>query len=190
MSWLGRTTVFTALILVSVWSWAAKQDEVELILSLLDGIRSENPEVSQEARRDLMGIDDETLTDEGITVLIDAATDSTAAVQEAVVSKLFNVRDSHGRVVLEELYDTPAEVVKKTRPRYPVGARRRRIQGRVVLEFMVDSSGHVKNVRILRSIPPLDEAAVDCVRDWSFTPALRKGKSVPCIMSVEIEFYL
>jgi protein TonB len=45
-------------------------------------------------------------------------------------------------------------------------------------------------VRVLRSIPLLDEAAIDAVRQWEFTPTMIDGKAVPVIITMTVNFTL
>ena len=75
-------------------------------------------------------------------------------------------------------------------PIYPIIARQAHIQGVVILEAVLDAQGQVESVRVLRSIPQLDQAAVDAVRQWRFTPALLNGQAVPVVMTVTVNFTL
>jgi protein TonB len=43
---------------------------------------------------------------------------------------------------------------------------------------------------VLRSIPLLDQAALDCVRQWKFEPTQLNGAPVPVIMTVTVNFTL
>jgi protein TonB len=80
--------------------------------------------------------------------------------------------------------------VNDVMPLYPTLARDARVQGVVILEAVVDASGRVESARVLRSIPTLDEAALDAVRQWRFTPALLNGEPVPVVMTVTVRFTL
>lgn len=75
-------------------------------------------------------------------------------------------------------------------PVYPIIARNAHLQGVVILEAVLDVQGRVQSVRVLRSIPLLDQAAVDAVRQWRFTPARLNGEPVPVVMSVTVNFEL
>ena len=79
---------------------------------------------------------------------------------------------------------------KDARPEYPDGARAAGIQGVVIMEAVIDPGGKVGDVRVLRSIPELDQAAVEAVRQWEFTPTLLNGAPVPVIMTVTVNFTL
>ena len=46
------------------------------------------------------------------------------------------------------------------------------------------------NARVLRSVPLLDQAALDAVRQWQYTPTMLNGVPVPVIMTVTVTFTL
>jgi protein TonB len=75
-------------------------------------------------------------------------------------------------------------------PVYPALARASRVQGVVIIEATIDIRGNVESARILRSIPLLDQAALDAVHEWKFTPTLLNGIAVPIIMTVTVNFTL
>jgi protein TonB len=75
-------------------------------------------------------------------------------------------------------------------PIYPVIAKQAHVQGVVILEAVLDARGRVESVRVLRSIPLLDQAAVEAVQQWRFTPALLNGQPVPVVMTVTVNFTL
>jgi protein TonB len=75
-------------------------------------------------------------------------------------------------------------------PTYPALARMIHVEGVVILEAVIDARGTVESVRVLRSIQLLDQAAVDAVRHWRFTPALLNGEPVPVVMTVTVKFSL
>ena len=82
---------------------------------------------------------------------------------------------------------------KKTRnvaPTYPEIAKRARVQGTVILEATISPQGRVTDVKVLRGIPMLDEAAMGAVRQWTYSPTLLNGVPVPVIMSVTVNFRL
>ena len=80
--------------------------------------------------------------------------------------------------------------VKDVRPVYPPDAQDARVQGVVIMEILVDGQGKVADARILRSVPMLDQAALDAVRQWEYTPTLLNGSPVPVIMTVTVNFTL
>jgi protein TonB len=48
----------------------------------------------------------------------------------------------------------------------------------------------VQQTKILRSIPLLDQAAIDAVAQWVFTPTLLNGEPKKVIMTVTVNFTL
>jgi periplasmic protein TonB len=75
-------------------------------------------------------------------------------------------------------------------PLYPDIARQSRVQGTVVLEAILDTSGRVESVRVLGSHPLLDDAAVRAVRQWRYTPTELNGVPVPVLMTITVRFSL
>jgi periplasmic protein TonB len=73
-------------------------------------------------------------------------------------------------------------------PVYPEIALRAHMEGTVVLECIIATDGRVKDVTVLQPIPLLDQAAVDAVKQWRYTPTLLDGSPVEVIMSVTVHF--
>jgi protein TonB len=79
---------------------------------------------------------------------------------------------------------------KDVRPVYPSIAQSARVQGVVIIEATIGPTGAVTDTRVLRSIPLLDQAAIDAVKQWQFTPTTLNGQPVPVIMTVTVQFTL
>ena len=80
--------------------------------------------------------------------------------------------------------------VKNVNPVYPSIAQSARVQGVVIIEATIGPDGRVTDTKVLRSIPLLDQAAVDAVKQWTYTPTLLNGVPVPVIMTVTVNFTL
>jgi protein TonB len=80
--------------------------------------------------------------------------------------------------------------IKKVQPSFPAEARAAGLQGVVIMEAIIGVDGTVSDVRVLRSVPLLDQAATDAVRQWEYTPTLLNGVPVPLIMTVTVTFTL
>lgn len=80
--------------------------------------------------------------------------------------------------------------IRHADPVYPQIAQAARIQGVVIIEATIGADGRVVNARILRSLPMLDQSALDAVRQWEFMPSLLNGVPVPVIMTVTVNFTL
>lgn len=75
-------------------------------------------------------------------------------------------------------------------PVYPVIAQTAKVEGVVILEAIIDETGAVRDLRVLRSIPLLDRAALDAVSRWRYIPTQLNGVAVPVIMTVSVKFQL
>ena len=75
-------------------------------------------------------------------------------------------------------------------PEYPVIARSARIQGIVILEAVINERGTIERIKILKSEPLLDGAAIAAVKDWRYTPTLLNGVPVSVLMTITINFTL
>jgi protein TonB len=84
----------------------------------------------------------------------------------------------------------PPTKTKDVRPVYPAIAQSARVQGVVIVEATIGPDGRVAEAKVLRSIPLLDAAALDAVKQWQFTPTLLNGTAVPVIMTVTVNFTL
>lgn len=74
---------------------------------------------------------------------------------------------------------------------YPEEARREGIEGRVKLEFTVESNGKVRDIEVVDSLHPLcDSAAVKGVRSVNFVPAKQNGTPIPIRLKLPIRFEL
>ena len=77
-------------------------------------------------------------------------------------------------------------------PAYPLSARRRGIEGTVIIRAQIHDNGHCHHVTIKKSSghPLLDKAALDAVRDWRFVPARRGSQVITAWVDVPITFRL
>ena len=80
------------------------------------------------------------------------------------------------------------KLVKRVEPIYPDFAIAADVTGMVILEAIVDGSGSVQSVRVLRSVKVLDTAAVDAVKQWRYEPLVLNGVTTPFILTVTLTF--
>lgn len=83
----------------------------------------------------------------------------------------------------------PRKLVDAT-PVYPELAIRARVVGVVIIEATIDPRGRVVNAVVLRGLPVLNEAALEAVRKWAYTPTLLDGVPTPVVMTVTVRFSL
>jgi protein TonB len=86
----------------------------------------------------------------------------------------------------------PPAPVEREAPPYPESARLANAEGSVEVAFTVLRTGGVGWVRIVRAEPSgfFEQAALDGVRAWRFTPALRDGAPIECRIRTRVRFTL
>jgi protein TonB len=84
----------------------------------------------------------------------------------------------------------PPVKTQSAEPVYPTTAMAAGIQGVVIVEITIGTDGVVSDARVLRSIPLLDQAALDAVRQWRYAPTLLNGAPTPVIMTATVNFAL
>ena len=84
----------------------------------------------------------------------------------------------------------PPKKIKDVAPVYPAGARAAHVEGFVIIEATIGPDGKVQNARVLRPAPLLDDAALDAVGQWEYTPTLLNGVPIAIVMTVTITFRL
>jgi protein TonB len=94
-----------------------------------------------------------------------------------------------GPVRVAQLPIAPKKIAD-ARPLYPEIARAARREGTVVLEAVLDTTGRVTQLRVIQSVPLLDQAALDAVRQWRYTPSVYGGQPVSVLMTITIRFTL
>jgi TonB family protein len=86
---------------------------------------------------------------------------------------------------------TAPRATHKEPPRYTEKARQERIQGLVILRLVIDETGGVTEVDVLKGLPHgLTESAIETVERWEFEPARHDGKPVSVIYNITINFRL
>jgi TonB family protein len=80
--------------------------------------------------------------------------------------------------------------IRDVKPVYPALARQAGVTGVVILEVVIDEYGDVAEGRVLRSIPLLDEAALDAVKEWKYVPPQVNGAPGAVVMTVTVNFSL
>lgn len=85
---------------------------------------------------------------------------------------------------------TPPTKVRDAAPVYPAIAQAARVQGIVIIEATIGLDGAVVDAQVLRSVPLLDDAAVQAVRQWRYTPTRLDGRPIAVVMTVTVNFQL
>lgn len=92
--------------------------------------------------------------------------------------------------------DEPREFVRPVKlsapqPHYPMWARKARIEGRVVVQAIIDKEGDVSNAKVLEDLPLcLGNVAAAAIVEWKFEPALLEGEPVDVYYNLIVNFRL
>jgi TonB family protein len=85
--------------------------------------------------------------------------------------------------------DSPPVATYQRPPTYPFVLRKAGIQGEATVDFIVTNHGSVAAAKVVRATDPrFGEAALACVVQWHFRPAMKDGAAVNCHMQVPIVF--
>ncbi len=97
---------------------------------------------------------------------------------------------------VEEVFE-PAPVRKEaaalqmTKPQYTRAALRAGVEGKITLLVSIDETGQVTNVKLIKGIGfGLDEAAIEAVRTWKYSPATLNGRVVASTKRERISFVI
>ncbi len=84
------------------------------------------------------------------------------------------------------------KIIKRVDPVYPELARQAGIQGVVIVEAVISKTGKVTDAKVLRGLGKsgLDEAAINAVLQWEFTPATLNGIPIDVYMTLTVQFKL
>jgi len=81
-----------------------------------------------------------------------------------------------------------ARLIASVPPVYPAMAKARHVSGGVTIDALIDSNGRVAKMKVLSGPTPLEQAAMDALRQWKYEPATLDGKAVPMHLTVTIQF--
>lgn len=85
----------------------------------------------------------------------------------------------------------PPKLIHAPTPKYTAAARRARLEGRCILQLVVDTKGKPQNIRVKKSLDKgLDANAVKAARKYRFQPATMNGKPVPVEINVVVDFHM
>ena len=73
-------------------------------------------------------------------------------------------------------------------PIFPADAVAAGVEGTVVLTAVLGKDGAVRDVAVVTGVPVLNDAALNAVRLWVFTPTLLNGVPVEVAMTVTVNF--
>jgi protein TonB len=84
----------------------------------------------------------------------------------------------------------PPTRVKNVQPVYPDDAKAAGVSGIVLVEITIGTRGSVVDAQVSKSIPLLDQAALDAIYQWEYEPTVLNGEPVEVLMTVTVNFTL
>jgi periplasmic protein TonB len=84
----------------------------------------------------------------------------------------------------------PPELVERVPPEYPAVARAAHVQGTVVIDAVIDTTGNVVSEHAISGPNLLIPAALSAVEQWKYQPTYLNGKPVELAMQVTVSFNL
>lgn len=133
----------------------------------------------------------------GVTVLIMSCTDLQSETEPTILGSESELQKSYNQendfyVVAEKMPELIGGLSGVQEDlEYPEEARKKGLEGRVYVQFIVDKTGDVKDARVIRGIgTSADEAALKAVRQAKFRPGFIRGEPVRIQYSLPIEFKL
>lgn len=113
-----------------------------------------------------------------------------AVFTTTIAFKLNGEKKEGGATPVAAKDEVQPKLVSKVNPVYPEAARKAGIQGIVLIEATISKTGDVVAVKVLKSVPELDQAAIDAVKQWKYEPVVIEGKPVGIVFTVTIKFAL
>jgi len=88
--------------------------------------------------------------------------------------------------------DEPPRILRAVNPLYPYEAAKEKVEGRVVVQFVVTKEGTVAEPIVIESDPPgvFDKSALDAVYQYIFKPGIKDGQPVDCIVKLPMGYEL
>jgi TonB family protein len=83
---------------------------------------------------------------------------------------------------------SPIRKIHDVQPIWPEAARQADVRGVVIVELTIGTDGRVTDVSILRGIPLLNDAALDCVHQWQYEPVMLDGHPIPMHFTATVTF--
>jgi TonB family protein len=80
-------------------------------------------------------------------------------------------------------------VLRRVTPPYPLVAQRMRLNGFVILECIIDQTGHIRDAKVVKSsFSAFEQPALDAVQQWQFAPGTLNGVPVDVQFDLKVTF--
>jgi len=85
---------------------------------------------------------------------------------------------------------TPGVLIKRVAPKYPKQARKKHIEGTVIMKATITRDGDIADLQLVSGDPLLAQAALDAVKNWKYRPYLKDGQPVEADTQITVNFAL
>jgi TonB family protein len=117
---------------------------------------------------------------------VEAVAARTKADRSTVLRRTSEPKRTSARTAEAEVL--PAVRIKGDAPVYPALARQAGVEGTVTIAATIDANGNVTGTSVVRSVPLLNQAALNAVKEWQYQPQRVGGKAVPSVVTVNVNF--
>jgi periplasmic protein TonB len=83
-----------------------------------------------------------------------------------------------------------AMIVSKVQPSYPKEARKKKIQGPVLMQAVIGTNGDIIDIRLISGHPLLAPAAMEAIKQWKYRPYVLNGTPVEVETTIVFNFTL
>ena len=89
-------------------------------------------------------------------------------------------------------WEEAPQLIKMVKPSYPEIARKAGVEGKVILQIVVDERGNVLEAQVIVAQPPgiFEDAAIEAIMQWKFKPAKQRDKPIKVRMGQTMDFTL
>ena len=81
-----------------------------------------------------------------------------------------------------------ARLLSSVNPTYPAAAKEAGVQGDVVINAVIDKTGHVRQMKVVSGPILLRQAALNAMRDWRYSPSTLDGQPIDGQVVVTLQF--
>lgn len=85
-------------------------------------------------------------------------------------------------------HNTAERVARSVEPNYPLLAKQMKVQGAVVLQALIDKTGHIQDLHVVSGPTILAAAAREAVKQWHFKPYYQAGQAVETEARITVNF--
>lgn len=83
---------------------------------------------------------------------------------------------------------TQATLIAQVKPSFPPAARAARVSGSVTLQAVISRTGRIKSIKVMKGDPVFNEAAMEAVRQWRYTPQMLGGQPIEVTSTIPVNF--